>query len=327
MKQRILYPDICKFLAIFLVTWSHCAQCISGQTWSNFLCGSSIDISFNMPLFMLISGWFINPDKIRNTDTRTYLSAKFKRLVVPAIVWTMIHVIVFTKLPTSLSGTIWLIKSIVNYYWYLTALFACLFIIFLFAKVFTSNKVCIFISTLFVLLCPSSEFANINFMFPFIWAGYGLQRIIEKQNNFYMISLFFISSIILGVLWNPSYTVYISPFVPLHLNLPMIIICIYRFIIGLCFSSVIIFIVKTYENTFIKRLAKLGQYSLVIYTASIAILKFLSLVLVKYDLHNNQSVVLDIISLITCIVVVYVCIIIGNICRKNKWTKILFLGE
>ena len=142
-----------------------------------------------------------------------------------------------------------------------------------------------------------------------------------------MITLCFISSILLGIFWNPSYTVYISPYVPSHLNLHMFFTCIYRFIIGFVISSVIIYIIKKYEQTFIKQLAEFGQFSLVIYTASIAILKILSLILFKYNLHNNQSIELEILSLITCIVIVYICIIIGNICRKNKWTKTLFLGE
>ena len=35
MTQRLLYPDICKFIAIFIVTWGHCAQCISGEVWTH----------------------------------------------------------------------------------------------------------------------------------------------------------------------------------------------------------------------------------------------------------------------------------------------------
>lgn len=29
-KDRLVYPDISKFLTVFIVTWSHCAQRISG---------------------------------------------------------------------------------------------------------------------------------------------------------------------------------------------------------------------------------------------------------------------------------------------------------
>lgn len=84
--KRLTYPDICKFFAIFLVTWSHCAQCISGETWTNFIGGHQIDIAFNMPLFMIMSGWFINLEKTRNTPTLIFIKAKFRRLLVPSFV-------------------------------------------------------------------------------------------------------------------------------------------------------------------------------------------------------------------------------------------------
>lgn len=42
MNLRLLYPDICKFLAIFLVTCSHCAQSIAGITYSYFFGGRTL---------------------------------------------------------------------------------------------------------------------------------------------------------------------------------------------------------------------------------------------------------------------------------------------
>jgi fucose 4-O-acetylase-like acetyltransferase len=69
-RERLSYPDICKFLAVFIVTWSHCAQRVSGMIWTNFWGGLQFDIAFTMPLFMLMSGWFINPDKMRKVKLR-----------------------------------------------------------------------------------------------------------------------------------------------------------------------------------------------------------------------------------------------------------------
>ena len=135
MTQRLLYPDICKFIAIFLVTWSHCAQCISGQTWPDFLFGRSIDIAFNMPLFMIISGWFINLERLRGTKGSTYLCKKARRLIIPALSWFIINILLINKnINLSGWGIVWFIKATFNYYWYLTALFSCLTIIFFAAK-------------------------------------------------------------------------------------------------------------------------------------------------------------------------------------------------
>lgn len=329
VTKRLLYPDICKFIAIFLVTWSHCAQCVSGQTWPNFLFGKSIDIAFNMPLFMIISGWFINLKILRETSATTYINSKFKRLIIPAVVWFFINIIVsYDNLPMYLSGKglIWFIKAMLNYYWYLTALFCCLTIIFITTKIFKDNKATIVFSIVLVTLCPFSEFANINFMFPFIWAGYILRKLLYKYTTrFYFTSFVIISFILIGF-WDSSSTVYLYPFIPMHLSFPMIVTHIYRFFIGLIISFVIISIVKRYENTKISYLAPLGQYTLIIYVASITFLHFLSILLSK-DYLLNQPVLLELISLLICILICIASIYIGKFCRKSTISKLLFLGE
>lgn len=59
MKQRILYWDVIKFFAIFLVVYGHVIQYLnpSGRSlWDSFI-GESM-VSFHMPLFMIVSGYF-----------------------------------------------------------------------------------------------------------------------------------------------------------------------------------------------------------------------------------------------------------------------------
>lgn len=327
MTQRLLYPDICKFIAIFLVTWSHCAQCISGQTWPNFLFGRSIDIAFNMPLFMIISGWFIHPESLRETKSSTYLYKKARRLIIPALSWSIANIL-FIKNSLNLSGwgIIWFIKAIFNYYWYLTALYLCLSIIFIATKVIKNNKKTITISTIVVTMCPFSEFANINFMFPFIWAGYILRQFIDKFST----KLYFTSSIIICIIliyfWSPYSTIYFSPLIPIHLSFPMILTHLYRFIIGFLISSTIIMTVKKYEYTKIRYLAPLGQYSLIIYVASITILHIISLAPSITD-YCSQPITLEVLSLLLCIFITVISIEFCKVCRKNKILTSLFLGE
>jgi hypothetical protein len=77
-----------KTVAIYLVTCAHCAQCLVGSVWTDFLGGKGLDIAIEMPLFMLMSGWFISLDKMRQTPLLTYVGGRFRRLVVPASVFT-----------------------------------------------------------------------------------------------------------------------------------------------------------------------------------------------------------------------------------------------
>jgi fucose 4-O-acetylase-like acetyltransferase len=125
-QQRLVYPDICKFVAIFIVTCSHCAQCISGEIWTNFLGGSVIDIAFTMPLFMLLSGWFLNLEKYRSANITKFIIAKFKRLMIPAMSWYIIYCLLTNNKPS--------FNEALLFYWYLTSLFICLCIILFFPR-------------------------------------------------------------------------------------------------------------------------------------------------------------------------------------------------
>ena len=79
MKQRILYWDVIKAITIFLVIYAHGLQFFTEDEnyWqTDFI--SQFIISFHMPLFMIVSGYFarsifqqnfINIVKKENTST------------------------------------------------------------------------------------------------------------------------------------------------------------------------------------------------------------------------------------------------------------------
>ena len=317
-RERLSYPDICKFLAVFIVTWSHCAQRISGMIWTNFWGGLQLDIAFTMPLFMLMSGWFINPDKMRKVKLQDYVYAKFRRLVIPAFIWYLVLLILSFELPDF---------SVFTYYWYLNALFVCLCVIMICAKVFRSNLVCCLVSISTILLIPYSDFSHINFMMPFLWAGYGLRKICSMKCASIVIFVCFVVGLCLCFIWNYNYSVYSSPFNSICLDYEMVKIMIYRFSLGFALSAVIIYLIIRYENTWICRLSHYGSYSLVIYTSSLACLALVSRVLNCLDMHTNMYFVIDIVSLCLCIILIALSIRFADFFRKNKMLRLLFLGE
>lgn len=192
--QRLRYPDICKCFSIFLVTCSHSAQSVSGQTWTNFWGGTSFDLAFTMPLFFLISGWFIDIDKIRQTNIINYAIGKARRLIVPALTWFVLFVLASGTMPC---------RSGLSQYWYLTALFASLCNIGLFTKIFKNNLVCIVASLFFVLVCPFTTRYNINFMFPFLWGGVILRKLYNNKRLADILCVVFcVISVILSFFWN-----------------------------------------------------------------------------------------------------------------------------
>lgn len=317
-KDRLLYPDICKFVAVFFVTWSHCAQRVSGMIWTNFLGGQQLDIAFIMPLFMLMSGWFINLDKMRIIHIGTYISSKFKRLIVPSFVWYIVLLILSHSLPD---------LSIFSYYWYLNALFVCLCVIMICAKIIKSDLICCIVSTSLILLIPYSDFSHINFMIPFLWAGYGLRKICSTKYAPPLFSICFLVGMCLCPFWNLNYSVYMSPFNSLNINLDMVLIMIYRFIIGFTLSAVIIYSIMKAETTWISKFSQFGSYSLVIYTSSLACLGFVSRMFNYLQLHTNRYGLIDVLSLFLCLFIIAITIRFANFCRKRKILRQLFLGE
>lgn len=321
MNKRLIFPDVVKFVAIFLVTWSHCAQRVAGTIWTNFLGGAEFDLAMNMPLFMLISGWFINIERIRDANPHDYITKKLKRLIIPSISWYFIHHLLSLKVPG---------LTLFTYYWYLNALFICHCLILITSKCFKSNLGCIVVSLLIVLIMPYGNLCHVNFMLPFLWAGYGLRIIFDsKYMHVFAIVVTIIGFAILPP-WDHNYTVYRAAFNSIHFNESMLIAFIYRFVIGFCLSTTVIYLIYVLEKKLpllSTRIAKLGQYSLVIYTMSMAILGLLKNVLNYYDLHTNQYILIDILSLCLCVIIIKLCIVFGNYCRKRQYLRMLLLGE
>lgn len=316
-KDRLVYPDICKFLAVFIVTWSHCAQRVSGMIWSNFWGGLQLDVAFTMPLLMLMSGWFIDPDKMREVKLQDYVLAKFRRLVIPSFIWYFVLLILSFNFPD---------LSVFTYYWYLNALFVCLCVIMICTKVYRRNIVCCFVSISIILLMPYSDFLHINFMMPFLWAGYGLRKMLCMKYVSIVIFTCFIIGMCLCLFWSYNYSVYSSPFNSFCLNYEMVKIMSYRFVLGFTLSAVIIYLVIR-KKTCISRLSHYGSYSLVIYTSSLACLAFVARVLDSLDIHTNMYFVIDVISLCLCLILIVFSIRFADFCRRNRMLRLLFLGE
>ena len=286
--------------------------------WPHFLGDWQIDAAITMPLLMLMSGWFINPDKMRQNKTSSFILSKFNRLIVPSFVWYLILLVLSHSLPD---------VSIFTYYWYLNALFVCLCVIMICTKIINNNLICCAVSTTLLLLIPYSDFSHINFMIPFLWAGYGLRKICSTKYAPQIIFMCFIIGICLCLFWNYSYSVYSSPFNSLYISIKMIQIMIYRFVLGFTLSAVIIYSIMKAEKTCLSKLSQFGSYSLVIYTSSLACLGFISRVFNYLQIHTNRYGLLDILSFFLCLFIIYITIKFADFCRKKKKMRQLFLGE
>lgn len=81
-NKRIEWVDVCKGIGIILVLLGHAPV---SPTFANYI------FSFHMPLFFFLSGYLLNVDKYNNYFS--FIKARFKRLIVPYIIFSIISVI------------------------------------------------------------------------------------------------------------------------------------------------------------------------------------------------------------------------------------------
>ena len=308
---------------MFIVTWGHCAQCVSGNIYPELFGKPGVLIAFHMPLFMMISGYFVNPSRIRQKKWNTFVSDKFLRLMIPSVTWYAFYCIIFSCVP-SLMGALY-------HYWFLSSLFFSLVIVCLVVKINKDdNPLLYLISTLVIVVFPGSSFLHINFMYPLIISGY-LFRILLQRHNGELLKkfavLFFGLSVALLLFWDVKYSVYISPFEMLHVSQESLFALCIRMLTGFIVSAFFILLFMLIENySFVKNLSRYGQYTLVMYTASFFLNGIMRNVLNHYHFHIVKPWMLEISSCIWCLIVCAVCILLAMLLERRKWTKKLFLG-
>lgn len=273
-------------------------------------------VAVHMPLFFIVSGYFINLDKIRKVEIVPFIKNKFTHLMIPAIIWTALYCI----LTTTTKGVL----GFFTFYWYLFSYFVSFLIILLFCKLFSQNKMVIYFSILTVIFIPYSDIANLNFMFPFLWVGYLLKVNPPKRAT----PLFIISLIItIGLLsiWNWDYTVYLSRFNSAYMTIDMIAKYAIRFLMGISASYIIIWLAQRFENSkFIQKFSQYGQYTLITYLASLVLFG----VITKYIyIGVEQPFLLELYSFVLCMATYTFCIYLQNKISKNKYARLLFLGN
>ena len=301
MKQRIIYIDLCKVLAIFLVTFAHCSQQISGEQFPNLLLSKDSFISINMAIFMICSGFVMNVEKIKAASTKGYLLAKAQRLLLPMVGWYLVMcAVLFTAPRFTICWSIYF-------------------------------PVVCFLSILVLTLMPMISFERSCYMIPFLWIGYGLRFFIEKVNKFAVAGLLF-SYGVMYYFWDISYSVYVTPFHIWDADMETFFAMLFRFIIGVVggigFIGLLRFLIDTKGFGWMKVIAlKLGRYTLAFYTMSFVLNAILVKALCRVNWFVTTPGWLDFISLVVTTLMILLMYFVQKQLEKNDFTRLIFLGE
>ena len=332
-RNRLLWADALKGVLILLVVLGHSIQntigdaCYTNHLWN-------IIYSFHMPAFMAISGYlsFRVKDKVGGAKWCSVIWRRFKQLVVPFVLWTIILL---------LYNNSFTLESIIDYIlypdkglWFLWVLFviSVIFVIGDLLSEKTKVKQEIVILTICIVLAITMvmfelrvfSFQFIAYYFIFYVVGYYLHKYYD-----FVKSVNWVLLVILAVLWGVLAWFWQMKEVPSFLQaLPLpgsLALYAYRFVAALL-AIFVLFVVspkalndKTRLNL---RLGKLGIVSLGIYTSHVIFIESIVAFYANINLNNELVILMTFISssLISYILVwllskwrVTSCLLLGKI--------------
>ncbi|MBQ8634118.1 MAG: acyltransferase family protein [Lachnospiraceae bacterium] len=178
MAKRDAYFDFIKGILILLVLLGHAIQYGSGMQyleegiyWENIIMKGIY--SFHMPLFILISGYFLYFSFSKHGIVKTSIS-RWKKLLLPITTWVPIVIlfsVVFDNGAVSIKGVI---RTFLSNFWFLWAVLFCSTLLAIGESLSRKWKIAFYIIIqILFLIVPDILWAHAyKFVFPFFLTGY-----------------------------------------------------------------------------------------------------------------------------------------------------------
>ena len=166
-KTRIRFLDLAKLTAIFLVVWGHVILC-SGSESANTRSIHDWIYTFHMPLFMLLSGFFVASSL--QYGFVSVLRKKFAQLLVPCLSCTLLcilYIALFRELTFNAVRT-----ELIGNSWFLKTLFANYVLFYVLKQTRLQDGWLFVLSYVAILAIPHSYSLQFSWLYPFFWMGY-----------------------------------------------------------------------------------------------------------------------------------------------------------
>lgn len=315
-KQRIVYLDFAKFLAITFVCIGHAYYL--GDIMQSRLC--PVIYSFHMSLFMTMCGFFSHGSLL--LPFNKFLIKKCKQLLVPSIVCSLL----LAAIAYANGG------YMCEFYggvWFLKCLFACYIVVYISKKVIRNEVAACAISSIAMLAIPYGGSLMINYYLLFFWTGYFLRKhyqCYDKHTKLitYLSLIVFTLLIILG----KGHAV---DKVTLHAIMSMPTYIITEYIVGLAGSMLCLGICKTVcsiasPSKMIDELSNIGKYTLGIYVVQIFVLERLAVAIPCFQVSEigvlEDFVILPIIGIVFTFISYYIV----RLTSRIRWINNMFYG-
>lgn len=333
-KKRIPYLDFLKFFAIANVLLGHSVEQTTGNDfWDNPIW--EFIYTYHMPLFMMLCGYFFSSSlKLSFWDM---FKKKFSQLMIPSIsAWIIMYLFVtltkFNPYPeiVDISWT-----GFMNALWFLKSVFFCYLIGWIFIKTLKHVWLSAITSSIIALFVPVCNIDSINFMLPMFWMGHLFhlhQTWIDRHHKALLIGNL-TAFLVLLPFWSGRLTVYMVPiqffdWTSLSLDWNNLAITIYRMAIGMT-GSMFFFLLSPwiYNKIADWRITpifnQLGKCTLGLYWTQTFLLECTWHSIGLYVNTPATFIVGPIIAIFEMVLCYQTILLI----RKNKYTRMLFLGE
>lgn len=343
MKQRILYWDVIKFFAIFLVVYGHVIQNLNpvGRTlWDSFM--ETYILTFHMPLFMIVSGYFAR--SLFKKNIKEIAKDKLVQLVIPSVTTYFITgiILIFLRHTPFVEG----LKSLLGYcvvsYWFLKALFIFYVITSVVCLISKKNKLLAILFSILLLFLPTDILDSVHCisMYPYFVIGLLLYKY-EKiffQNKKSIVFVSVMVYVILSYFYHPrEYNIYDHLF---KWSINYLYFYIIRILIGTSASFACIILIRKICMMFdghkiIDFFAKIGTCTLGIYVFQQNFMvagKYYGVELVR-RINPFKDTVWEFVyydyvfCFVWAIIVTAICTAMVVVLRKTKYLRLIFLGE
>ena len=322
-SNRIVYLDVVKFLAIWMVCIGHSYFLVDMSKASilyNWI------YSFHMPLFMMLCGYF----SLKSYDKALvpFLKQKTIQLLLPTVTISILTIIVCFLIDVPDIAIVARSEAIGGM-WFLRTLFFCFVYTYLFKRLGWQDYFTAIGSIVLALILPHGYFLQFNWMLIFFWLGYFLkcyrEFYVKYQALITMFSL--LVFIFLCVHEVPKVLTYhILFFSPWQL--------FSQFVSGL-FGSLSLIGVSYYfclwfkdDNFLVKKMAEVGMYTLGIYGLQSIILQRVFVKYIHFDTLHLSNWITDFIIVpsiaLFSVVFCYYCILF---LKKSRIINLFFFGN
>ena len=170
-KSRIVYLDLVKLFTIYLVIMGHdIARMVNGYTVGGRM--YALIYSFHMPLFMMLSGYFIS-SKTLSKAFPDFLLTKARQLLLPVVTCTVICLLYLFLAREHVDVR----SEIIGNSWFLKTLFVFYVLFYLIKKIPMNDWVLLIVSCGLLFVIPHATTLQVNLLFPYFWGGVSFKEI------------------------------------------------------------------------------------------------------------------------------------------------------